>query len=149
MFLYLHRERVNTKMVKKGHKPSMKPLRPSMKEKKRYIVFRIISEGKINIDELAETIAKSCLAFLGLLYYGKAGVMLLKNQTNNGYAIVRVNNKYVTHVKTALMLITEVSGTQVACDVIGVSGILKKAREKFIPKHTQNIQDKNNQNNEQ
>ncbi|MFT4344035.1 MAG: Rpp14/Pop5 family protein [Candidatus Woesearchaeota archaeon] len=121
-------------MTPKGQKQGLKPLRPSMKEKKRYIVVRIASEKSIDPDDFVHVVDEACKKFLGILYYGKAGILVLKNQTTSIYSIIRVNHLYVPHVTVALQLIKEIKGIPVSCDVIGVSGILKKAREKFIPK---------------
>lgn len=71
------------------------------------------------------------LQFLGELGYGKAGVMITEIWHDN-QGVIRTNNKSVDHVKTALAMIDNISGQKVMVKTIGVSGMLKKAKNKFI-----------------
>jgi ribonuclease P/MRP protein subunit POP5 len=103
----------------------MKPLLPTLREKKRYIVYKIISEEKIDNNQAQKEIKNQCLRFLGELGYAKAGIQLIKPN------IIRVTTKYLDQTKMALGLIKNINNKKVIVDVIGVSGILKKAREKF------------------
>lgn len=113
---------------------NLKPIRPSLKEKKRYIVFEVHSDYDISPEKLIDAVNKSCLEFMGLLHFGKSGIILLRNQFSKNTGIIKVNNKYVDYVKASLQLISEIDDKKVNIDVIGVSGILKKAREKFSKK---------------
>lgn len=110
----------------------MKPLKPSLKEKKRYVVFEIISEKEISQDKIIEAVNRVCLDFMGILNFGKAGVLILRNQLNGNKGMIKVNNKFVDHLKASLMLLTEIDKSKVNVRVIGVSGIIKKAKEKFM-----------------
>ena len=103
----------------------MKPLLPSLREKKRYIVYKTISDNKIEPHQLQEAIKQQCLKFLGELGYAKAGIQIIKPN------IIRVDTKYLNETKMALGLIKDINNNKVIVDVIGVSGIIKKAKEKF------------------
>jgi ribonuclease P/MRP protein subunit POP5 len=111
---------------------ALKPIRPSLKERKRYVIFEVISDKEISQDEVINALSKACLEFMGTLQYGKAGMLALKNQFQGNKGIVRINHIYVDYLKAALMMITEINGKKVNIRVTGVSGILKKARNKFI-----------------
>ena len=102
----------------------MKHLLSSLKEKKRYLVYEAIDEN-INGEILIEIAKDVCNRFLGELGMAKAGVMFLEDNFDNK-AVIKVNNKYVDEVRTALSL------SEIPLRVVGVSGILKKAEEKFI-----------------
>lgn len=114
----------------------LKPLKPSLREKKRYVVFKIVSEKAVVFDfkDVEKEINNAILLFLGILYSGKAGIIIIKNQYLSNYGVIRVNHLFVHELKASLMHVTEIKGINVTVDVIGVSGILKKAREKFLPK---------------
>lgn len=101
----------------------MKNILPSLREKKRYIVFEAI-ERKQNIEE---TIIESCLNFLGSYNYGRAGIQVLKELGRDRKGVIRVNNKYVDHIRAALML-----NKKPVIKCIGVSGTIKKAKEKYL-----------------
>ena len=110
----------------------LKPLKPSLKEKKRYIIFQVHSEKDIPSKDVLQAIDRACLEFMGILYYGKAGVMILKNQYKDNQGIIRVSHKYVDHVKASLLFIKQINNIKIKVEPIGVSGILKKGREKFM-----------------
>jgi len=113
----------------------LKPLRPTLKEKKRYVVFEVISVKALEPKELFDAINKQCLEFMGTLHFGKAGILILKNQLSKDQGVIRVNHKYVDFLRASLMLINEINKKKVNINVKGVSGILKKAREKFMIKN--------------
>ncbi|MAG52356.1 MAG: hypothetical protein CMH62_00160 [Nanoarchaeota archaeon] len=105
----------------------MKRLLPSLKEKKRYLAFEIVSDDKFNKSDIANVINKEALKFMGTLDYGKAGVRIINANKNKG--IIRVNNKFVNHLKTSLILITNIKNKNVIFKTVKVSGILNKLKE--------------------
>ena len=117
-----------------GKKIKLKPLLPSLKEKKRYIVYEIISEKQFTPRDATAAIEKATKDFLGILGLSKAGIIILKERFKNNKGIIRVNNKYVDETKAALTLIKEINKTKVTFRSLGVSGILDKAQKKFIDK---------------
>ena len=111
-----------------------KPLLPSLREKKRYVVFEVISKKRITTANLAKTLHLSLLQYSGLKGAAKAGFMFLHNkydpETQKG--IIRVNHDAVDDLKAALALTDKVENEEVICQTKGVSGILQKAEKKFI-----------------
>lgn len=105
----------------------MKPLLPTLKEKKRYVVFEVITE-KLDKAKTEKQIDESCLKFMGENGYSKAGIMILKECWKKNKGIVKVNTKYVDELKMSIGLI---KGKSIV-NAIGVSGTLKKAKEKFM-----------------
>ncbi len=108
----------------------MKPILPTLKEKKRYIVYEAISEKKISEKGLEKDVSDNVLKFLGELGIAKAGFMLVETKENKG--IVKTNVKYQDEVKMALSLIKNIGKEKTTINVIGASGILNKARKKFL-----------------
>ena len=66
----------------------MRALLPTLKEKKRYILFEIISKDKITKDECGDAINKSCKELLGTLGCAKAGISFLKETYKNNKGII-------------------------------------------------------------
>ncbi len=128
----MNREKQNTATSRVYN--NMKPMLPTLKEKKRYIVFEIISDEKIDITLVKKTISEDCLKFLGELGVSRSGLMIISDQFKDNIGVVKANNKYVDEVKTALSLIKKVDNKKVIVNTIGVSGTLKKAKIKFIEK---------------
>ena len=116
-------------------KTKLKPVLPSLREKKRYLVFEIISKEKINdIGVVSNAIWNSSLQFLGQLGVAKAGLMVLNNKWDPKLqrGIIKVSHKHVDAVKAALTFANKIEDADVIFRSIGVSGILRKAENKFL-----------------
>lgn len=85
----------------------MKPLKPSMREKKRYLLVK----GK----NPKENIEKAIKDFIGVLGISKVGLGWIK--TGKDSAIISINREMVDNVRASLavwpekMTVTKVSGT--------------------------------------
>ena len=113
----------------------IKPVLPSLREKKRYLVFEIVSETKIDdLNKITEAILNSCHKYLGEMGMAKSGLLILNDKYNKEKqrGIIRVNNKMLDNLKAALCFIKEIDNKQVIVKSVGVSGILKKAQSKYI-----------------
>tara|TARA_Y100000310_G_C20327665_1_gene643749 strand:- start:242 stop:595 length:354 start_codon:yes stop_codon:yes gene_type:complete len=106
-----------------------KVLRPTLREKKRYLVYDANYFGKKvpSSGGVKRAINESVLNFLGELGFGEAGALFVKGSAKKG--VLRVDRKYVDHVKTGLMLVKKVDGQDAAVRCVGVSGNIKKAEE--------------------
>ncbi len=116
-------------------KTKLKPVLPSLREKKRYLVFEIILKEKINdIGVVSNTIWNNSLQFLGQLGVAKAGLMVLNNKWDSKLqrGIIKVSHKHVDAVKAALTFANKIEDADVIFRSIGVSGILRKAENKFL-----------------
>jgi len=107
------------------NKNKLKPLLPSLREKKRYLAFEVISEEKIPEMEVEEIILNSVKEYLGTLHMGKAGIMFLRNRYNKDKqkGIIKVNNKYLEHLRASIALVDKPNMLIRSTDA---SGILKK-----------------------
>lgn len=101
-------------------------LLPSLKQKKRYIVFEIIGE-KFNVEEVKTAVEEALLLFLGQLGMAKTAPMFLKEKFKENKFIVKINHKFVDECKSALILIKKIKNKEVMVRSIITSGILKKA----------------------
>ena len=108
---------------------------PSLREKKRYIAFEIISEKPIiEFSKVSSAIWDSCLSYLGTLGVSKAGIWILpdKYSAESQRGLIRVSRKEVDKVKAAFITIRQVDGQDVIVRSLGVSGILNKAEQKYL-----------------
>ena len=109
----------------------LKPILPSLKEKKRYLSFEILSENSFSADEVEKAATDSCLTFLGTLEAGKASLMFLNDKYSNNSGVIKTNHRYFDKVRTALALINNIDNKDVIIRTRVVSGTLKKAISKF------------------
>ena len=116
-------------------KTKLKPVLPSLREKKRYLVFEVISNKKITDANLISNAIWHCsLQFLGQLGVAKAGLMVLNNKWDAELqrGIIKVSHKHVDAVKAALTFANKIEDTDIIFRSVGVSGILKKAENKYL-----------------
>ncbi len=109
----------------------MKRILPSLREKKRYIVFEIVG-NKTTEKETNKEITNNLLKFLGELTISRAQLKVIKDSWKDNKGIIKVNVKYLNDTKLALGLIKQINNKKVIVNVIGVSGILRKAKQKFM-----------------
>lgn len=87
----------------------MKPLKPSMKENKRYLLVK----GK----NLKTNIEKAILDFVGILGMSKCGLSFIKSGKDS--AVICINREAVESIRASLCVFSE------KMDVLKVSGTLK------------------------
>lgn len=105
----------------------MKPILPSLREKKRYISYEIIAEKALKREAITGALNQGLLRFLGELGSAKAGVMFIENKENKG--ILKVENTMVDQVKAGLSLIKDINGEKVIVKTTRVSGTLAGLRK--------------------
>jgi RNase P/RNase MRP subunit POP5 len=105
----------------------MKPLLPSMREKKRYVVFETITD-EFSLKKAEKSIIENSLKLLGEFGISKSGLMLLSDSWEKNKGIIKINPKYVDELKVSLGLMKG----DIIINVLGVSGTLKKAKQKFM-----------------
>lgn len=112
----------------------IKPVRPSLREKKRYLVFEVLSENPINSENISSAIHKSCTNYLGEKGMAAAAPIVLENKWNGEKqrGVLKVSRKEVDNVRAALTLTTHIGNEQAIISTIGVSGIIKKAESTFL-----------------
>ncbi len=103
-------------------------LKPSLKQKKRYVLFEIQSAKVFSLPEVAEAIESSLLRFLGELGLAKASPMMVKEKWNDKKQrfVLKVNHDYVDKLKAAVILNKKIKNTPVLIRSIVTSGTLKK-----------------------
>lgn len=103
-------------------------LKPSLKQRKRYVLFEIQAAKAFSLPEVAEAIEASLLRFLGELGMAKASPMLVKEKWDEKKQrfVLKVNHTYVNELKTAVILNKKIKNTPVLIRSIVASGTLKK-----------------------
>jgi ribonuclease P/MRP protein subunit POP5 len=105
----------------------MKPLLPTLKEKKRYIGFQVLAEKQPAVDNIKEALFNGVNSYLGELGAAKAGFSLISLSENKG--IVRVSNKHVNEVKAAMLLIHCIGEQPAIFSSVGTSGTIKGVKK--------------------
>jgi len=108
----------------------LKPLLPTLKEKKRYLAFEIISKDQIKqFSEVSESIWAATLGFLGTSGTADLGINVITYDFESKKGLIRVSHKGLDQLKASIMFIKNIEKKPVIVRSIGASGILAKAKK--------------------
>jgi ribonuclease P/MRP protein subunit POP5 len=113
----------------------LNPLKTSLKPKKRFLAYEIISESKINnFSDVSREIWDKMTFLVGNLALAEAHMVVLKDTyaEEKQRGVIKINHKYVNELKAGLCLVQKIGNFPVILKTLGVSGILKKAKAKYI-----------------
>ncbi len=111
-------------------KPSrLKPLLPSLREKKRYLRFEILSSDPIKQEDAFRSIWDAVLSLYGEAGAARAGLWIVadKYDQKKQSGILRVAHDAVDQTKASLAMITAAGTTPAIAKVMRVSGMISKA----------------------
>ncbi len=108
----------------------MKNIPSSMRERKRYISFEVLSAEKIDRNELINEIWSSSSSLLGDVGASLCDLWVLDFDGRRG--ILRCAHDKTAMVRAALATINSVHGIRVGIRVLGTSGTVKSITEKFM-----------------
>jgi ribonuclease P/MRP protein subunit POP5 len=112
-----------------------KPVLSSLREKKRYLAFEIITENEISDPkQIIESVNRAVIELIGSIEAGKAGILVLNEKYNpvKKRGLLKVNNKYLDKARAALALIRRVNENEVIVRSIGASGMIRIAEGYII-----------------
>ncbi len=117
----------------------MKRVLPSSKQKKRYLVYEIMSESAFKFEDVKRAVDLNLKNFLGSLGLAIARPIIMP-LFDGKRGIIKLSNSYLNEVKLGIILIKEINNKKVIFKNIHVSGILNKAKRflKGGPSHATN-----------
>ncbi|MEE9564376.1 MAG: Rpp14/Pop5 family protein [Candidatus Hydrothermarchaeaceae archaeon] len=120
----------------------MKRLPPTLREKKRYVAFKVVSDEPIIKEEITRVIWTHALSLLGEMQASSLSLWVLdyNESTQEGFLVCR--NEELWKVKGVLVLIGEINEKRAHVCVNGVSGTIKALKRKFLNKGPSIIEEK-------
>jgi len=111
-----------------------KTLPSSLRGRRRYIAYQVLSEDKIIFQDLSNSIWHSLLNLLGELGAAQADLWIVRDiyDEKRQIGIIRCSHDKVEQVRSALALIERIGDTRITVKVLGISGSIKAARLKFF-----------------
>ena len=103
---------------------------PILRDKKRYIAFEINSTNKINRQELVIAIFDSIISLFGDV--GASSINPALMSFDGKFGIIRCLREKTIETRAGLACINEIRGIRISILVLGISGTIKGATEKFI-----------------
>jgi RNase P/RNase MRP subunit POP5 len=92
---------------------------PSLRERKRYLAFEILSERQIkDFKAVSHAITDKALEFIGELGCAEAGMMVLSDKYNQDTqrGLIRVNNKSLDKLRATLALVDQIDNQRGRCN---------------------------------
>jgi len=108
----------------------MKILPPTLRESNRYLAISITSEGEILRRDLVNEILFCAATLLGDAGSSEMGIHLLSFEENKGIIQCRVDRMWET--RAVLAIVTSIKGMRTRIKVLGVSGTVRGATEKYL-----------------
>ena len=74
------------------------------------------------------------MSFFGELGSARAGIQLLPKYWNSELqrGLIKVNHKYTDELKASLTFVKTINNQKIIIKSVGVSGIIKKAKERYL-----------------
>ncbi|MEW6329662.1 MAG: Rpp14/Pop5 family protein [Candidatus Micrarchaeota archaeon] len=104
--------------------------KPTMREKRRYVLFEVKAESAIGERDAREGIYDGLLKFLGEYGSSLAGPKVLEFDEKSARGVLRCARDEIVSVKAALALMNNIAGRKAAVRALGVSGTIKKLKSK-------------------
>ena len=115
----------------KGGLMRLKILPSSLRERRRYIKLKIISDEPIAFSDFKAAVTNVFLDFYGELGFSELSLTFINNSFDpkRQVCILRCNHKSVQKVLAALGFIQRLGDVRILIKILGVSGTLKKLRK--------------------
>ena len=106
---------------------------PSLREKRRYLTFRLHSEKPVMYSEMRGAVLNSILNWMGETGFSGSGCRIIKNlwdyKRQTGW--LECSHRSVDDVKVALALIHQIGDERVIFQVLRVSGTIRSGKKKM------------------
>lgn len=110
----------------------MAKILPSLRESKRYIVFKVHSKEKLDYSTVQNAAWNSLLNWLGEKDLSKANVRMIRNlwDHNKQTGFIKCSPKFVDAIKVSLSLVHQIGDQRVIFQTLRVSGTIKSGKTK-------------------
>ena len=111
----------------------MKPLLPSLKEKRRYVAYEVVAASRFADKDVSEAITATVIQQVGIRGLSRAGLRFVPESWDGDKmrGVVRVAHDAAELVKSTFPFIRTIKNKNVIVRSIGTSGILAKVQARF------------------
>ncbi|MFH1125513.1 MAG: Rpp14/Pop5 family protein [Candidatus Altiarchaeota archaeon] len=110
----------------------MKQLKPTLRERNRYVAFELTCNRRCTRDEVVKAIWNSVVGFLGQMKAGKMSLWVMDWSDSRQSGILKVDHKSIKDLRVGITALSRVGESEASVNVLGVSGTLKKARGRYM-----------------
>ncbi|MBR9682096.1 MAG: ribonuclease P protein component 2 [Candidatus Aenigmarchaeota archaeon] len=111
-----------------------KILPPTLRDRKRYLAYQVVSDKKLEFSEINNVIWYSVMNFMGERGAAEADVWVIRNtyEDERKIGLIKCSHTSVEDVRTALALVQKMGENRLIIRVLGISGTMKAAKKKFF-----------------
>lgn len=109
-------------------------LPPTLRETARYMVFEIISNKEVGLQDFVDALWASSLALFGEAGASRFSLWVPQNLYDAGRkrGIVKCSHLSVENVRAALAAVRQIAGEPAAIRVLGTTGTILSAKKRFL-----------------
>jgi len=108
----------------------LKTLPSSLRERKRYLAIEVISKSDVTREELIREIFAATGSLYGDIGSSECGLRLLDFEKQKG--VIRCSHMMTERSRAALATINTIGGQRAIVHVLGISGTVQGATQKYI-----------------
>ncbi len=112
-----------------NEKKKLNPIPLSLRDKKRYISFKLESDKKFSEKEAKKVIWDKFLQLYGEVGCAESKYWIMSFDSDKGIGILRSDLKSVEKAKAGLLLLTKIDKNSVIPLILGISGTIKSLKE--------------------
>ncbi|MFH0817882.1 MAG: Rpp14/Pop5 family protein [Candidatus Micrarchaeota archaeon] len=106
-------------------------VKPTMRDKRRYVSFKIEAEMPVSEKEAFDAIFCSILSFLGEFGYSKANPKQIRFDQKTGFGVIRCSATEVENVRASLAYLSKIVNRKAAVRLLSNSGSMKKLKQRL------------------
>jgi ribonuclease P/MRP protein subunit POP5 len=110
-------------------KVGLNVLPATLREKRRYIAFKVRSRKRFKQHQLAAAITQNCLELFGAFGMARIAPKLVAFYPDKQAGILRCERSHVKHAKLCITMLSTVEGHRLVPKIVITSGTIKKAKE--------------------
>ena len=110
-------------------KKKVNPIPSTLREKKRYVYFKMSGSSKLLEKDVFRALWDSLLVLFGAIGTSSIGFQLIEFNSTNGKGIARCIRGKEDELRAAITLVETVSTQKVIPEILRVSGTLKSIRQ--------------------
>jgi len=112
--------------------PKMLP--PTIREKRRYIAYEVISDGKIEYGDITEAVVNSAQSLFGDFGLSEMGLWHIMNlyDSEKQRGIIKCAHSAVEKARLAVTAVQMAGETKATINILGVTGTIKNAQQKHL-----------------
>ncbi len=112
-------------------KKKLNPIPLSLRDRKRYVVFEILSEKTFSSKDISKALKEVFLQLFGEIGLAKMNYSFIEFNEKTQKGIVRCKHTALEETKTGILFLKEINGIKITPKTLTTSGTLKKARSYF------------------